>query len=451
MHLHITEEAARNVMEALRVESATGPDQLPALILKKMAEPLARPVSMLLQRIVASGQWPDCWRAHWIIPRHKREAVCYAKNYRGVHLTDQISKVSERLLGSHLQSHAEAMGMFGPNQFAYRKGLGSRDALAFMTTKWIWAFEQQKKVAVFCSDVQGAFDRVRATRLIQKLQASGLPQGLVQVLASWLRDRRSNVIVEGTNSDQRPLRDMVFQGTVLGPPLWNLFFADARLAIEDAGFEEIVYADDLNAFKEVDKETSNVDARAMSEECQKLLHEWGDANSVSFDPGKESIHVLGRHDPDGEDFKILGVKFDCKLIMAACIDTLAAEAGWKLQAVIRAGRFHTVDEMAVLYKSKLLSFLEYRTSAIYHACDSHLRKVDALQARFLKHLGISAREAFERLNLAPLSTRRDIAMLGVIHRSVLGLGPPQLASFSCDVKLGSSHARASMCADIVFN
>ena len=119
------------MMEALRVESATGPDQLPALILKKMAEPLARPVSMLLQRIVASGQWPDCWRAHWIIPLHKREAVCYAKTDRGVDLSDQISKVSERLLGSHLQSHAESMGMFGPNQFAYRKGLGSRDALAF--------------------------------------------------------------------------------------------------------------------------------------------------------------------------------------------------------------------------------------------------------------------------------------------------------------------------------
>ena len=33
-------------------------------------------------------------------------------------------------------------------------------------------------------------------------------------------------------------QDMVFQGTVWGPPLWNVFYADARVAIQSAGFEE---------------------------------------------------------------------------------------------------------------------------------------------------------------------------------------------------------------------
>ena len=42
------------------------------------------------------------------------------------------------------------------------------------------------------------------------------------------------------------LRNMVFQGTVLGPTLWNLFYEDARRAIQEAGFVEIVNADDLN-------------------------------------------------------------------------------------------------------------------------------------------------------------------------------------------------------------
>ena len=45
------------------------------------------------------------------------------------------------------------------------------------------------------------------------------------------------------------LYDMVFQGTVLGPQLWNLYFEDAADAIKEYMFEEIVYADDLNAYK----------------------------------------------------------------------------------------------------------------------------------------------------------------------------------------------------------
>ena len=41
----------------------------------------------------------------------------------------------------------------------------------------------------------------------------------------------------------------------------------------------------------------------------------------------------------------------------------------------------------------------------------------------LNHVGISKEEALLQYRLAPLKSRRDIAMLGVIHRAVLGEGP----------------------------
>ena len=52
----------------------------------------------------------------------------------------------------------------------------------------------------YCSDVSGAFDRVRRQRLCNKLSASGLPSDVVNFLASWLEDRISNVIVSGALS-----------------------------------------------------------------------------------------------------------------------------------------------------------------------------------------------------------------------------------------------------------
>ena len=48
---------------------------------------------------------------------------------------------------------------------------------------------------------------------------------LVQVLSSYLDSRSGFVLVEGCMSDEIVLQDMIFQGTVLGPILWNLFFA----------------------------------------------------------------------------------------------------------------------------------------------------------------------------------------------------------------------------------
>ena len=81
----------------------------------------------------------------------------------------------------------------------------------------------QRQNCCFCSYVQGAFDRVRAERLAEKLRKSGVPMQLVKVLISWLESRRAKFVVEGSFSEDAGLQDMVYQGTVLGPPLCGIF------------------------------------------------------------------------------------------------------------------------------------------------------------------------------------------------------------------------------------
>ena len=52
-----------------------------------------------------------------------------------------------------------------------------------------------------------------------------------------------------------------------------------------------------------------------------------------------------------------------------------------------------------------------------------------MQTRFLRQIGLSDESAFMHFNLAPLMVRRDIAILGVIHRAAMCAGPPQLWGF----------------------
>ena len=83
----------------------------------------------------------------------------------------------------------------------------------------------------------------------------------------------------------------------------------------------------------------------------------------------------------------------------------------------------------MLYKAHLLSYIEYRTPALYHVTRDVLNRLDNVQSRFLKDAGVSEIDALVDFHLAPLKTRRDIAMLGVIHRTVLGIGPTQFKDF----------------------
>ena len=48
---------------------------------------------------------------------------------------------------------------------------------------------------------------------------------------------------------------------------------------------------------------------------------------------------------------------------------------------------------------------------------------DNVQDDFLEVLSISKREDSMNLNLAPLNVRRDIMMLGMLHKVVLGVAP----------------------------
>ena len=333
-------DQVQKVLEKLDLDSATGPDFLPERILKMCAAELAAPVHLLLLSILQAGHWPKTWMQHWICPIHKRKAVCDPRNYRGVHLTTQLSKVAERALQSMWVPSLIEIGAFGENQFAYLPSRGARDALALVVLSWITGFSRGQRFAVYCSDVSGAFDKVRKSRLVQKLRGSGMSPSIRRVLESWLGEREAHVVVEGQSSKAMPLRDMVYQGTVWGPPLWNLHYADARHAVRKNGFEELVFADDLNAYKGFEKDVEDSTILEDMAECQKNLHAWGRANQVEFDPGKESKHILAtRGRGSGGSFKLLGVSFDVGLTMEGAIHDIARDASWKLTTILRTARY----------------------------------------------------------------------------------------------------------------
>eukprot|EP00959_Pyramimonas_sp_CCMP1952_P445177 9321525-Pyramimonas_sp.AAC.1 len=65
--------------------------------------------------------------------------------------------------------------------------------------------------------------------------------------------------------------------------------------------------------------------------------------------------------------------------MVDAVESCVAAASWRILSIVRTRRFYNDAELVNLYKSHVLSFIEYRTSAIYHASASVLAPLDALQ------------------------------------------------------------------------
>ena len=88
------------------------------------------------------------------------------------------------------------------------------------------------KVGLFMSDVVGALDHEGALILIARCEQLGLKGIWLRLLCNILAPRRAAVVVAGVESPIFPIKNSVYQGTVLGPPLWNVCFQTSSIHCE---------------------------------------------------------------------------------------------------------------------------------------------------------------------------------------------------------------------------
>ena len=80
--------------------------------------------------------------------------------------------------------------------------------------------------------------------------------------------------------------------------------------------------------------------------------------------------------------------------------------------------------------------MECQNGGIFHASSSILEKLDSVHFKFLRDIDVHPAEAFLDFNFAPPTLRRNIGILGMLHKRVLGLCHPMfqtLLPFCSDV------------------
>ena len=285
---------------------------------------------------------------------------------------------------------------------------------------WILGICSGYKIGAYLGDISAAFDRVFKYYLLAKLHRAGVGSTYLNFLEAYLAPRQGKVVVQGTASELFTLEDQVFQGTVLGPPLWNSFFADVALPANATGGQEAIFADDLNVFKLFDRlESVDVVENDLAD-CRSRVHTWGRMNRVSFDPSKEHLVVIHPSEYHGEAFKMLGLMIDLDLRMHSAIDQLLSKIRPKSTAILRTRAYYSIAELINQYKTHVWCLVEMHCGGYFHAATSLLEKVDQVQRNFLSKLEVSEEKAFLDFSFAPTVLRRTIGILGLLHKRVLG-------------------------------
>ena len=91
----------------------------------------------------------------------------------------------------------ECSGVLPNTQFAYPKGLGTRDALLCVSHTMQSALESGLEARIMQIDFSAAFDRVNHLGILYKLCSVGIGGSGLCILTQFLSNRSQQVMVDG--------------------------------------------------------------------------------------------------------------------------------------------------------------------------------------------------------------------------------------------------------------
>ena len=154
----------------------------------------------MFRPLVRLGSFPACWRQANVNPIPKGPSSSSVANYRPISITPVLSKVFERLLAVRLGRFIEYCGVLPTTQFAYRKCLGTCDALLCVSHTLLSALECGQEARIVQIDFSAAFDRVNHQEILYKLSSVGIGGSVLSVLMQFLSNRPQYVLVDGCRS-----------------------------------------------------------------------------------------------------------------------------------------------------------------------------------------------------------------------------------------------------------
>ncbi|KAL1402104.1 hypothetical protein pipiens_006234, partial [Culex pipiens pipiens] len=97
----------KSALDAVDPSKGAGPDRLPPSFIKRLSEHLAKPVSVIFNRSLSEGTFPDEWKLAAITPIHKTGSTTAAENYRPISILSCLPKVFEVLIHEGMYSAAQ--------------------------------------------------------------------------------------------------------------------------------------------------------------------------------------------------------------------------------------------------------------------------------------------------------------------------------------------------------
>ena len=163
-------------------------DPLPRTLLKKNIEYLIKPITILINKSLTTGNFPNKWKTAVITPLLKKQNLSLElKNYRPVSNLPFLSKILEKAALQKLTTHFSLLDQFATSNSAYKAYYSTETLLTKISSDILTNMENKKTTLLVMLDLSAAFDTVKIKTLIDIFEFKYNINGLsLQRIISYL-------------------------------------------------------------------------------------------------------------------------------------------------------------------------------------------------------------------------------------------------------------------------
>ena len=381
-------------MKDVASNSAAGPDNFPALLLKNCCHTLVHPFYKIWRVSMDTGIVPDLGKQANIIPIHKGKSRAVPKNYRPVALTSLLMKAFEKVVRKHMVSDFEHHNHFNNSQHGFRSSRSCLSQLLSHFDKILKLLEKGKSVDVVYVDFAKAFDKVDFGITLRKLKEFGVDGKLGRWLYHFLTGRFQTVMVNGSKSNPEPMKSGVPQGSVLGPLLFLVLISDIDKSIASSFLSS--FANDTRIGHCIENDT---DKTALQADLQKV-YEWAATNNMQFNSDKfELLRYKGQNPipatyaaDDGSpieektSLRDLGITMSNDASFSIHINEKAVAMCSKVAWVLRTFKTRKQIPMLTLWKSMVLSLHDFCVQLWCPFKKGDIQMLELIQRSFVRKI-----------------------------------------------------------------
>ena len=451
----ISLEELRNIIGSLPNKSSPADEVIDTRVMKLIFPVIGRILLQIINKSIVTEEVPDSWKMAVVIPIHKKGDNRSPENFRPITNVPTISKVIEKAVCTQVDGYLSRNHVFSPDQHGFRHKHSTATALISVNDRLLEAADRGDICILTLIDLSRAFDLVDHQTLLNQLQ-------MLQISPGWFRNylsgHRQCVQVAGERSELRPITTGIFQGSCMGPSLYNIATNSAACYVpsEVNGFaiEMVRYADDTqlvisgprDRLPEMQDTLEGVldtlanyflqNGMKINAAKTELMLAGGRAALQTAENEPVRVQFLGATLQPVSTVRNLGVIFDERLTFEPHIDHVVNKCFGILIGLMHAKHVLPAHVLPVILDALVMSHVRYCSQVFGCASQTALKRLQKVQ-NFAARV-ISGRRKYEHISdvirdLAwlPIGSLVDMSDMCLLHRVIRTSEPEMLRRTIC--------------------